>query len=343
LAATEGGYATLFSSCSPIQSQWPILFRWPKNSVSFWSDIFRPAGAIKARCNDTMACYFSPEAQITLLEGRAAVQLKYRDLQTKYMSRKYKTDRGREYAHHGFCRRLDELARAIEFVFNLLPPGLDEIPESGDVVAATMLIQSFFLNASGCLDNLAWTWVFETGLRFKDGKELDPKSVGLGPANWFVRKSFSRPFRKHLNSRKRWFAHLDEFRDSAAHRIPLYIPPYIVSEADARKHAQLDAACIEAMRQGENEKYEQLRAEQKALGTFRPWMNHSLTEKSPTVVFHYQLLQDYETIHEFGQKILAELDLFERKSDGGSRSWWVSMTAKLRKCFVASRSLISRR
>jgi hypothetical protein len=278
-----------------------------------------------------MASYFSPEAQITLLEGHAAVQLEFRTLQAKYMSRNYKTDRGREYANHGFCRRLDESARAIDFVFTLLPPELDEIPDTENVVAATMFVQSFFLNSSGCLDNLAWIWVFETGLRYKNGNELDPKAVGLGPRYWFVRNSFSKPFRKHLKNRKPWFTHIDEFRDSAVHGIPLYIPPYIVSEAHVQRHAELDAACIEAMRQGESEKYDELREEQKTLGTFRPWMSHSLTEDSPTVVFHYQLLQDYETIHEFGEKMLTELDLFEKNTGGSNPSWWASMKAKLRK------------
>jgi len=136
----------------------------------------------------------------------------------------------------------------------------------------------------------------------------------LGPSYWYLRNSFSKAFRKHLKSRKRWFRHVDEFRNSAAHRIPLYIPPYIVSEDNAEMHAKLDSECIEAMRQGDNEKYDQLREEQKALGKFRPWMNHSLTEKSPTVVFHYQLLQDYETIEQFGKKMLAELDRFELRS-----------------------------
>lgn len=260
-----------------------------------------------------MTCYFSPEAQIILHEGRTAVQLKCRALQEKYFIRKYKTDRGREYAHHGFCRRLDELARAIDFVFTLLPPELEKIPENEDAVAATMLIQSFFLNASGCLDNLAWIWVFETHLRGKDDGALDPKWVGLGPSYWYVRNSFSKAFRKHLKNRKRWFNHLDEFRNSAAHRIPLYVPPYIVSENNAETHAKLEVECIDAMRQGDSQKYDRLRNKQKALGTFRPWMNHSLSEKSPTVVFHYQLLQDYETIDEFGQKLLVELDSFEEK------------------------------
>lgn len=290
-----------------------------------------------------MASYFNPEQQISLEEGRLAVQLKHRELQAKYLAREYKADRGREYAHHGFCRRLNELSRAINFVFELLPPEQNEIPDIENVVAATMLIQSFFLNASGCLDNLAWIWVFETDLKSSNGKPVDQKSVGLGPRYWYVRKSFSKSFQKHLKSCKRWFAHLEEFRDTAAHRIPLYIPPYIIGDADADKHAQLEIDAAQALQQNNNEKYDQLRAEQKALGIFKPWMNHSLTEKSPTVVFHQQLLDDYETIDEFGQKILQELTIFDKKKARAKQSTWAIIKSKLRGAKDSIQALFRRR
>jgi hypothetical protein len=37
-------------------------------------------------------------------------------------------------------------------------------------------------------------------------------------------------------------------------------------------------------------------------------MTHSQYESAPAVVFHQQLLQDYLTIDEFGEKMLEELD-----------------------------------
>ena len=39
---------------------------------------------------------------------------------------------------------------------------------------------------------------------------------------------------------------------------------------------------------------------------------HSSTEKSPGVVFHEQLLQDFVTIDECANKILEELALFDQ-------------------------------
>jgi hypothetical protein len=61
-----------------------------------------------------MACFYSADALATLREGRGDVQRKFRELQERYIARSYKSDRAREYANHGFCRRLDELARAVD-------------------------------------------------------------------------------------------------------------------------------------------------------------------------------------------------------------------------------------
>ena len=59
-------------------------------------------------------------------------------------------------------------------------PEKQDIPSIDDTVLATMLIQSFVINVQGCLDNLAWIWVFETGLKGRDGKDLGRHVVGLG-------------------------------------------------------------------------------------------------------------------------------------------------------------------
>jgi hypothetical protein len=177
-----------------------------------------------------------------------------------------------------------------------------------------MFIQSFVMNISGCLDNLAWIWVFESDLRTKDGKQPEPYQVGLGESYGLIRKSFSRPFRKYLRTRRKWFDHIAEFRHPLAHRIPLYIPPYIISEHDSKKYAELEQASADALVAGDYEKYDQLQLEQKALGTYRPWISHSLTEKSPVAVFHWQLLQDYVTIDEMAREMLAELARFDEKA-----------------------------
>jgi hypothetical protein len=253
-----------------------------------------------------MASYFSAENLAKLHQGRDDVHRRFAELRERYLSRKYKRERAREYAIHGFGRRLGTLVRAVDQVYGILPPERDDIPHRDEVVDATIAIQSFVLNTFGCLDNLAWIWVCEKDVRDKHGNELNPRSVGLG--NKHVRKSFTDAFRAYIDSRQAWFANLKDFRDSLAHRIPLYIPPFIVGPESVDRYKRLEVASGEALRRADFKEYDRLQSEQKKFGVFRPWMTHSRYEKSRSVVFHSQLVADYLTIDEFGRTMLMELD-----------------------------------
>src|SRR5260221_7138897 len=120
-----------------------------------------------------MVRYFSAENLATLHHGREEVHAQFADLLYRYISRKFKNDRAGEYATHGFCRRLGILVRAIDQVYEALPPEREDIPERDEVLDATIAIQSFVFNTFGCLDNLAWIWVCEKGVKRNDGAELD--------------------------------------------------------------------------------------------------------------------------------------------------------------------------
>ena len=58
---------------------------------------------------------------------------------------------------------------------------------------------------------------------------------------------------------------------------------------------------------GKFKEYDRLQAEQKKLGRFRPWMTYSRTENAYPIAFHPQLLADFNTVDEFGRKMLEEL------------------------------------
>lgn len=63
---------------------------------------------------------------------------------------------------------------------------------------------------------------------------------------WIIRKSFSKPFQKYLKQRKKWFQHIAKFRDTLAHCIPLYIMPFILSEANSKEYYRLEKEAFEA-------------------------------------------------------------------------------------------------
>ncbi len=255
-----------------------------------------------------MAPYFSEKQLAELHWGRQKLVGQQLRMQLRLETRKYKSERGREYAFHGFGRRLGLLVGAIDQVFTLLPPERESIPKREEVVNATIAIQSFVFNVVGCLDNLAWIWVYEKDVKDKDGGELDPKSVGLWKTHKQVRASLSSSFQEYLNSREAWFESLRDFRDSLAHRIPLYIPPYAVEKSNIDEHDRLEQEANAALQRLNHQEYDRLRGEQRKLGVFRPWMTHSLVEQAPGVVFHFQLLSDFATIDEMGSKIFDELE-----------------------------------
>jgi hypothetical protein len=55
------------------------------------------------------------------------------------------------------------------------------------------------------------------------------------------------------------------------------------------------------------DEYSRLKAEQLKLVALHPVMKHTLNDKKPPVVFHFQLLQDFARVEEIGEKMLDEL------------------------------------
>ena len=253
-----------------------------------------------------MASLFSAAQIAELHEGRATANCAFADLRERYGVRGYKSADAEEYATHGFARRLGTLIRAVNLVFDLLPPELDAIPERDTVVDATIAIQSFVLNTFGCLDNLAWIFVHEKGVTKPDGTALVTQPISLGSKA--VRAKFSKEFSAYIEGRYDWFKAIKNFRDALAHRIPLYIPPFIVTTDAMDEYNRLEHASGDALRARKFEEHDRLQAEQKKLGRFRPWMTHSRAENASVIVFHPQLLADFNTIDEFGRKMLEELD-----------------------------------
>lgn len=253
-----------------------------------------------------MASFFSDAQIADLHKGREDANRTFAELRERYLLRGYKNPHAEEHALHGFSRRLGTLIRAVNLVFDYLPPELDAIPERDAVVDATIAIQAFVLNTFGCLDNLAWIFVHEKGVTKADGNALDPQGVSLGSKA--VRAKFSKVFNAYIDSRDDWFKAIKDFRDALAHRIPLYIPPFIVRPDVVDEYNRLERASGDAMRAHKFEEYHRLQEEQKKLGRFRPAMTHSRTENAHSIVFHPQLLADFNTVDEFGREMLNELN-----------------------------------
>jgi hypothetical protein len=251
--------------------------------------------------------YFSEAALTDLADCYAALDAKLGRLVESYVGLQLKQARAREFASQGFPRRLKTMARCIKNVFALIPPERRELPTADELSDATINIQGFVFNAYGAVDNLAWIWLSEKGQKRHDGTSIPDKHVGLGPDNTSVRQTFSADFQTYLGSLDEWLKFLANLRHALAHRIPLYIPPYVIQDADAGAYNELAEKIHAAIKAQDFSAYDALSTERLKLGRFQPWISQSFAEGAKPVVFHPQMLSDFNTIDELGGKMLVEL------------------------------------
>ena len=145
-------------------------------------------------------------------------------------------------------------------------------------------------------------WVYEREL------DIQRNRVGLRVQNTELRATFSEAFQKYLIGRDEWMEHVIEYRDSLAHRIPLYIPPGNVQTKNLEAYNELSGRIQQALYVNWSpSEYQELAAEQEKLLVFQPVITHSVRETTAHFPFHVQMIADFLTVEEFGYKMLDEL------------------------------------
>lgn len=252
---------------------------------------------------------YTPDAIAQLYGRLSKIQPDFDELRLRFLTRSYRTEPAKEFTTHGFLRRVSMLEHCIDRIFQTCPPESKESPEN--LSDTTLFIQAFIFNLFGALDNLAWIWVSERGVTKPDGEELSRGMVGFGPKCKFVRRSLSPEFRAYLESIKGWFDEIEGFRHGLAHRIPLYVPPYVVPRANHERFDELQDQINAAIASRRHKDYDRLSAEQNALGHFSPVMKHSYTDSKTALAFHSQILHDWVTLREAAHHLLRDLDTID--------------------------------
>ncbi|UFW88957.1 hypothetical protein BjapCC829_10830 [Bradyrhizobium barranii] len=250
--------------------------------------------------------FLSPD-QIKEIEKKIGTLLpKYNEMLLKLPFTPFQQEKAAEYFFHGFVRRMGTLVRCVDNVFALIPMDTERVPSKDVLHDAQINIQSFFANVYGCVDNLAWVWVYEKGL----DKQIRRNRVGLRAKDTEVRSALSASFQDYLVRLDPWLDYIIEYRDALAHRIPLYVPPGGVPERHVEAYNSLERSIREALYvRGDPYEYERLLAEQNKLLVFHPLISHSVTETTARFAFHVQMVVDFLTVDEMGNKMLDELGL----------------------------------
>ncbi len=249
--------------------------------------------------------YYSEEAAQKLNEDLLSIRAKYRDLLEKFVRHKFECSKAEEYATHGFGRRLRVMVRCIENVFEQLPPDFSGIPDEDELIDVTINLHAFIHSTYGCCDNLAWIWVHERSILHEDGSPPKPKDIGLRTN--FLLGSMPQELKVYLDTKNEWYLRLKNYRDALSHRIPIYIPPHMVSSEFESEYLNLGKAADDALKYGDIEQYYNLEKKQKEIVNFVPIFTHSFVEKSDLVFFHRQMVEGFNAVQEISNKFLEEL------------------------------------
>ena len=247
-----------------------------------------------------MATY-SDQALAQLTAGFDEVAGKVRELSTATIERRYKTQDGRLHGLQGFMRRITLIYHCINNVYAAIPPDTEDIPVSSTRNHVLVMLHSFSMNTFGALDNLAWIWCCEREI------DINKHHVGLGPKNIAVRSTLPQGILDYLSGLEDWFVNLYGFRHDIAHRIPFYIPPYIIDGGSIEKYNELEMQKISSVSAGDIDRYWQLDGEQAKLGKFKAVVAQGPVN-SRLYFFHPNMLADFATIHEIALRLIRALD-----------------------------------
>lgn len=127
----------------------------------------------------------------------------------------------------------------------------------------TLLLNAYYLNLAGSLDNLAWALVYEHALQKvineTETNEDSPKQRRLAQ---LFDDNFSKAIQQigltslhdKIQEFRNWYFEMRKFRDPAAHRIPLLVASSIYTEGDILEANRLDAEAAELMARGDHAK-----------------------------------------------------------------------------------------
>lgn len=219
-----------------------------------------------------------------------------------------KNEKAKEYLLQGVGRRLKTLCRCIDNIFTIFPPARSEHLSKEELTDVSINLHAFFINIAGVFDNLGWVFVYENNLLGKS-KERKISKNGVGLFCTDTQSHLKQQLRDYLNSIsiKSWYADYSKiYRDSLAHRIPLYVPPSLLNDAEAHvfRDREQQIQKLDLTKEVDRDKYTELYDVQQKLGRVSHIFAHSLNEGSRPVYFHAQVLADFATVEEVIQKFI---------------------------------------
>lgn len=257
-------------------------------------------------------------------EAAASIEEKYSELQSRYndifletfaFSGRLKNERAKEFFQHGVGRRLEILKGCIDNMFRLFPVEQVEKLERSNRLAVEINLHAFLINVYGIIENLGLALAYENKLVGEQSKyNMHPKQVNL--FNGKFQKLLHPTLAGYLRGETvvKWYKdYAKNYRDALAQRIPPYVPPSGLNDAEQKRFSDIEKELQTLSYWNDLARIEALRDEEETLGSAIALFVHSFSEKANLVYLHLQIVTDFLTIEELLRKVMGNF-FFEPQS-----------------------------
>ena len=215
------------------------------------------------------------------------------------------------FLRHGFLRRCGLLKRCIQKVHELCPMDSDRV-EDDKLTDTEVYLQSFIINISGSLDDLAHILNFQLDLKLsKHEIGLIPNQKKFKPLHDVLGQNLKNKLSEYKQGG--WFEYILSYRHDLAHQIPLYIPPRIIDPKHEQAYKALISNRFKCSRNLDFQGAKAIDDEIKKIAVFKPIIVHDFLKKHKKMFFHSQILIDWATIIELSSLVIKEIE--DKKSE----------------------------
>jgi hypothetical protein len=188
----------------------------------------------------------------------------------------------RYYLLHGAGRRFDVTFRAYQKIISIAYDKRSAPLSQDEQIALSQAINITYMNIPGILDNFAWCLIYERQPELAD--KIPKNNVGLFSEKF--RKQFDAftEVEKEIKVHDLWQQEVKERRDPVAHRIPLYVPPSLVTQEEAKAYSAVYNRFSDSLNNLKLDEADVALKQMDSIGTFLPCFVHH-PEEPPIPIY----------------------------------------------------------
>jgi hypothetical protein len=217
--------------------------------------------------------------------------------------------RALQHLKEGFNRRILMMAASLRFIHDTAAKQGGKSISPYTATDLAIHVNALYSNLCGALDNLAWALqhekqlfpsITETSKRRQQVDLFDTRFLAALAAS-------SSELAATLRGHTAWHSDLRLLRDPAAHRIPIYAVPGVMTEAQGKKFEELNAAAEKLIVAGDHDGGMELIFQSSNLGTYQPLLSLSHEDRFERREMTTQVIQDDEQFTQVAEPVMRFL------------------------------------